>query len=264
MCYNLNGDIVDKYIDKFKQFVEENYDLNNEKVKHKYNHTMYVVENSKYLCDKLNLNEEDTFLAFIIALLHDIGRFEQAKIMSTFREDITTYDHAILGCEMLFEKNLIRYFIEEDKYDEIIKTAISNHSTYLLDESKMTEKEILHSKIIRDADKLDSFRAKSVEDIYTMANISEDDIENSKITDKVFDSFMDEKTIISRDRKTGIDIWVSYIAFIYGLYFKDSLRYINDKDYINKLFDRFDYKVDNLKMKLLKNKAIEYINSKLV
>ena len=76
----------------------------------------------------------------------------------------------------------------------------------------MTDREILHAKIIRDADKIDSFRAKATDDIRIMANITEKDIEESKITDKVFDDFMMGKTILSKDRKTGIDIWVSYIA----------------------------------------------------
>ena len=47
-----------------------------------------------------------------------------------------------------------------------------------------------------------------------MANITEYEIENSLISDNIFDDFMNEKTILSKDRKTPIDIWISYIAFI--------------------------------------------------
>lgn len=127
----------------------------------------------------------------------------------------------------------------------------------------MTDKEILHSKIIRDADKIDSFRAKTTDYIYTMANITEKDIEESKITDKVYNDFMNEKTILSKDRKTGIDIWVSYIAFVFDLNFNSSLKLIKEKDYINKLFNRFSYKNDDEKMSLLKDKANNYLNCKL-
>ena len=47
-----------------------------------------------------------------------------------------------------------------NKYDDIIETAIANHSKYIVNFEKMNKTQILHSKIIRDADKLDSFRAK--------------------------------------------------------------------------------------------------------
>lgn len=242
--------------DKFIQFIKNNYDINDDKIKHKLHHTFYVVDNSKYLCDKLNLDDETKELAMIIALLHDIGRFDQTKELQSFREDINNYDHAALGVKLLFGNNLIRYFIENDKYDEIIKIAIANHSKYIVDFNSMNEIQVLHSKIIRDADKLDSFRAKYEDDIYTMANITQEEIENSLISDNIFNDFMNEKTILSKDRKTPIDIWVSYIAFIYGLYFDESLNYISELDYVNKLVDRFDYKLKDTKTK------IEQIRSK--
>lgn len=58
-------------------------------------------------------------------------------------------------------------------------------------------------------------------------------------------------------------MWVSYIAFIYGLEFKASYKLINEKDYLNKLFNRFTYKVDNETMNELKKVAFNYLNEKL-
>lgn len=253
-------ELAKKYFDSF---VKDNFNLNDEKIFHKMNHTYQVVINAEYICNDMHLNTEDKDLAMIIALLHDIGRFDQAKQMKSFREDLTNYDHAMLGVKLLFESGEIRKFIKTDKYDTVIKKAIVNHSKYILDESNLTEKEKLHCKIIRDADKLDSFRAKTVDDIFTMANIYEKDIEDSQITEKVYNDFMNEKTIISKDRKTGIDIWISYIAFVFGLEFNSSLKLVKQKDYINKLFDRFNYKKEKEKMELLRNKALNYINDRL-
>ena len=82
--------------DKFIEFIKNSCDLNDDKVKHKLNHTLYVVDNSKYLCNKLDLDEQTKELAMIIALLHDVGRFDQAKELQNFREDINSYDHATL------------------------------------------------------------------------------------------------------------------------------------------------------------------------
>lgn len=256
----MNYDNAKKY---FEKFLNDNFDINDKKISHKINHTYNVVENAKYLCKCLELDEINTELAMIIALLHDIGRFDQTKEMQTFREDITNFDHATLGVKLLFEKSEIKNYIDNELFYPIIKKAIANHSKYILDEADMTDTEILHCKIIRDADKIDSFRAKTVDDIYTMANITKDDIEYSKVTEKVYNSFKEHKTILSKDRQTGLDIWVSYIAFIFGLEFKGSYDLINKNDYLNKLFNRFEYKVDSQTMKELKKCAFEYLSNKL-
>lgn len=247
----------------FDTFIKENYDLENEKILHKLNHTYNVVNNAEYIAEDMGLNAEDKELAMLIALLHDIGRFDQAIKTQSFREDITNYDHATLGVKILFDDGLIRNFVETNKYDEIIKQAIGNHSKYILDSTILNSEELLYCKIIRDADKIDSFRAKSIDDIYTMANITCNDIELTKISDKVFADFMNEKTILSKDRKTGIDIWISYIVFVFGLEFNSSLRKIKEKDYINILFNRFEYKNDRNRMEILRNKALRFINKKL-
>ena len=257
---SMNYDDARKY---FEKFLNQNFDINNEKISHIINHTYNVVENAKYLCKCLNLDETNTQLALIIALLHDIGRFDQAKEMQTFREDITSFDHATLGVKLLFEKGEIKNYVDDKQFYPIIEKAISNHSKYILDETDMTDDEILHCKIIRDADKINSFRAKTTDDIYTMANITQEDIENSKVTKKVYNTFKEHKTILSKDRKTGLDIWVSYIAFIYGLEFKDSYELIDKNDYLNKLFDRFEYKVDNSTMEELKKCAFVFLDNKL-
>lgn len=186
--------------------MNDNFDINDEKINHKLNHTYNVIENAKYLCECLNLDKENTELALIIALLHDIGRFDQAKEIKTFREDITSLDHATFGVELLFEKGQIKNYVDNESYYPIIEKVIGNHSKYILDETGMTDIEILHCKIIRDADKIDSFRAKTVDDIYTMANINEEDIKNSKVTEKVYNTFKKQKTILSKDRRTGLDI----------------------------------------------------------
>ena len=249
--------------ENFKNYISENFDERDPKIENKLNHTYHVVENVKYICNEMDVDNENTDLAMLIALLHDIGRFYQAREMKSFREDITNYDHATLGVKLLFEQNEIRYFIKDNKYDNIIKLAIGNHSKYILETEKLNDIELLHSNIIRDADKIDSYRAKTVDDIYTMANITSDDIEESYISDKIYNDFMNHKTILSKDRKTGIDMWVSYIAFAYGLEFKSSYKKIKENDYVNKLFNRFKYKLDNEKMLELREEILKYIDIKL-
>ena len=129
------------------------YDMSNKLIYLKYNHTYRTVEQSLNICKSLNLSEEDTDIAYLIALLHDFGRFEQVKEYNTFN-DMISIDHANLACKLLFEDGYIREFIEDDKYDEIIRKSIYSHNKYSIDE-ELSEKELMHAKIIRDADKLD-------------------------------------------------------------------------------------------------------------
>jgi putative nucleotidyltransferase with HDIG domain len=248
---------------RFEKFINDNFDIGDEKVSHKVIHTYAVIDMAEYIARDLNLDEENIELAKMIALLHDIGRFEQAKEFNNFR-DYETLDHAQLGVKILFDNNLIREFIVEDKYDEVIKISILNHNKYKLDESDMSDIEKLHSKLLRDADKTDSFRVKSIDDVYTMANITQEDIETSLISDNIYNDFMSKRTIVSKERKTAVDIWVSYIAFIFDYNFNSGLKYIKDKNYINVLIDRFSYKEKDTKEKMesIRNFAIDFINER--
>lgn len=64
--------------ESFKEYIKE-YDLGNNSIKLKIKHTYEVVKKSEYIANGLRLNKENIELAKIIALLHDIGRFEQIK-----------------------------------------------------------------------------------------------------------------------------------------------------------------------------------------
>lgn len=248
----------------FNQFINDNFNINDEKVSHKVVHTYAVVDMAKYIANDLNLDKENVELAKLIALLHDIGRFEQAKEFNNFR-DYETLDHTELGVKILFDGNLIREFVNTNEYDKLIKIAIANHNKYKLDETGMNNDEILHSKLIRDADKTDSFRVKSIDDIYTMANVTSKEVEESLISDNIYNDFMSKKTIVSKERKTAIDIWISYIAFIFDYNFSSGLKYIKEKNYINILVDRFDYKENDTKekMEVIRKFANDFIDEKI-
>ena len=125
-------------------------------------HTYHVVDNARLIAEKLKLSEEDIKLAELIALLHDVGRFEEITYLKQF--DNATFNHAEHGVKMLFEQGLIREFIKENTYDEIIKVAIANHNRLAIEDG-LDERTLLHAKIIRDADKLDNFRVKKEEKI---------------------------------------------------------------------------------------------------
>ena len=123
----------------FENYLND-YDRKNEKIKLKIVHTYGVMECSKKNAEDMKMSAEDCELAQLIGLLHDIGRFEQLKCYNRFEPG--TMDHAAFGVRILFEERLIRRFVEEDKWDEIIKTAIGHHSDYCLKGIKQIRNEM--------------------------------------------------------------------------------------------------------------------------
>ena len=251
-----------KSLQAFKDYLKK-YDINNGMIALKVRHTYGVVSLSEYIAKDINLSNEDVELAKLIALLHDIGRFEQAKEYGDFR-DYASLDHAELGIKILFEDNLIRKFIDSDKYDNIILKAIKNHNKLKI-ESGLNERELLHAKIIRDADKADNFRVKANDKFEDIFNYKKEKLENSFISDKIYNDFMNQKVIVSSQRITDIDHWVSYLALIFDFNYTSGLKYIKEKNYINIIIDRIDYKNKETKekMEIIRTFTTNYIDNKL-
>ena len=185
---------IEKAKKSFEDFLK-NYNRSELGFELKIIHTYHVMDNAKEIATKLNLSEEDIKLAELIALLHDIGRFDEITFLKKF--DSVSFDHASQGVKLLFENNLIRTFVKAEKYDEIIKKAINNHSRLEIQDG-LDEKTLLHSKIIRDADKLDNFRVKKedkIEEIFLGRAHSNEDIENSTLSNKVYETIKNKKCI---------------------------------------------------------------------
>ncbi len=249
----------------FKQFLKEYKNQDDLGFDLKVVHTYHVAENAKKLAQGLNLKEEDIKLAELIGLLHDIGRFEELKLLSKF--DSVGFNHAEHGVKMLFEDGLIRKFIPDSEYDKIIKLAITNHSKLAIEEG-LDERTLLHCKIIRDSDKLDNFRVKEeekIESIFPKMVNNKEEIENSTMSEAIYNSIKKLECVKLTDRKTPIDYWACVLAFIFDLNFSISYKIVKENNYVNHLIDRFDYKIVDTKEKMEKTKEILncYINEKI-
>lgn len=245
----------------FKSFLKKYKDNDNLGMDLKIVHTYHVMENAFLLAKRLHLSEEDIHLAELIALLHDIGRFEELTYLKQF--DSVKFDHAAYGVKMLFEDHLIRDFIEDSRYDEIIKFAINNHSRLSIEET-LDDRCLLHAKIIRDADKLDNFRVKQeekIEAIFPGKVKSKEELENATLSDKVYETVKNRKCVDIHDRITILDYWVCVLAFIFDLNFKQSIQMVKEKDYINSLIDRFHYHNfdSRVRMETIRNIMNDYI-----
>ena len=128
-----------KALKAFKDYVE-NYNPDDEKIKLKIEHIQRVSKVAEKIAKSENLLDEDVELAWLIGLLHDIGRFEQIRLYNTFN-DGKSINHAEMGIKILFEEGHIKEFIDDRKYDDLIKKAILNHNRAKI-EPELNEKEL--------------------------------------------------------------------------------------------------------------------------
>ena len=235
------------------------YDRENDRIKLKIIHTYGVVKQAEELAERMHLSAEDTDLARLIALLHDIGRFEQLKRYDSFEPG--TMDHAAYGVKVLFDEGMIRRFLPDDKWDSIIYTAIAHHSDYELPEISDPQT-LLHAKLIRDEDKLDNCRVKLEDDLPVFMGMSGEDIGAQTITPKVYDTVLSNQCIYSPDRVTKMDYWVSYVAHFCDIYFRASFDIIKEHDYLNKIIDRIPYSNPDTKnqMETIRSHLAEFIH----
>lgn len=230
MNFNLAKETFEQYLDT--------YDRNDDKIRLKIIHTYGVIDQVTEIAHRMHLSDEDTSLAQIIALLHDIGRFEQLKRFNSFEPG--TMDHAAYGVKVLFDENMIRRFIEDSRWDSIIRTAIARHSDYKL-EGITDERTLLHAKLIRDADKLDNCRVKLEDDLETFMGASADVIGRQRISPAIYDTVLSDRCILSQDRVTQMDYWVSYLAYFYDINFRESFDIIEEQDWLTRIIRRIPY-----------------------
>lgn len=204
---------------------------NTERINLKTAHMIRVMKNSMQLASALNLSSEDVKLAGLIGLIHDIGRFEQVRIYDTFI-DSQSINHAMFSSEQLFKHGLIRAFLQDSSYDYIIKSAIENHNKFEIAQCR-DSRELLHCKIIRDADKADIY-VQVLESDPTLVFDGEYSITDT-VNEKVFRDFKQHKCIKNEDMHTKLDDYIRKVALIYGLYFPETLKMIADSNLIDRL-----------------------------
>ena len=116
--------MLEKEIKEFYKYVD-NFDQNEENIIKKKNHSIRVMNHSLNIAKSLNLKEDEIYLAGLIGLLHDIGRFVQyedgtdhAEASADLAMDLLE-DAGFTGKEIRIISDAIRYHrdkrVKEDK-----------------------------------------------------------------------------------------------------------------------------------------------------
>lgn len=233
---------------RFKEYTD-NYDLSDPKIALKAAHTYRVADFCEQIAISEGLSDEDVLIAWYTGLLHDIGRFEQVSRFNTFYDSISV-DHGHLSCEILWgtntipkayrcpggniEPGIIREFVPDDLYDDIIYTAIWQHSIYKIDDN-MDDRTKMFCNILRDADKIDIFRVNMETPMNEIHNVPIEEFYNSEITPEVLNSFYEHHCVLRSLKKTAIDHVVGYISLYWELVFPQSKKIALDKGYFKSL-----------------------------
>ena len=271
VCDDLNGliDVVESInkpainrknvINAFAEYVR-NYDPSDEKIKLKIDHTYRVAGLCQRIAESLGLSEPDVDIAWLLGMLHDIGRFEQIRRFGTFN-DVQSVDHAEFGADLLFKEGLIRKFAEgyyeecelarsgNEEAEQIIKNnehhnkdtgllemAIRQHNKYRVKED-LTERQRMFCDILRDADKVDIFKVNADIPMEIIYDVTTEELKNGIITKEVLESFYKKETVLKSVRRSAVDHIVGHISLLFELVYKESYRQAKERGYVYKLLD---------------------------
>ena len=247
-------------MDTFAAYVEH-YNAQDEKVRLKIEHTYRVAELCEVIAQSLKLSAEETDLAWFIGLLHDVGRFEQLRQYGTFI-DAESVDHAKYGAAILFTEGRIRDYLEKDREDELIETAVACHNEYRIPEN-LDERTRQFCDIIRDADKIDILKVNvecPLEEIY---NVSSKELRSCQVTQEVMDSFEQKHAVLRSLKRAAVDHVVGHISLVYELVYPVSVKLVREQGYLEQLMNfQSENPVTMQQFERIREKMGEYMERK--
>ena len=222
----------------------------------KLEHTNRVVRLSEILAVSIFHDKKDYInLAKIIAVLHDIARWEQMKVYNGFSD--MQGDHGEAGAEIVSQNDMLNGI--ENEYKQIVLIAISEHNkkhSKIYDEFTQ-----IFVDIIKDADKIDNLYIE-VEN-YNNSDKSLKNIlpfsEENRLSPRIYDSIINGCLADVKDRETMIDFKFFKMAWCYGIKIPKSIEIIRENGYIQNIYN--DISCPDEKMKEAYEKICAYLEN---
>lgn len=213
------------------------YNAEDPKVKLKIDHTYRVAALCEQIGESVLESDEQIDVAWLLGMLHDIGRFEQLRRFGTF-SDAQSIDHANFGADLLFKDGLLEQYVEiaDPALRALIEHAIRQHSAYRIDES-LDDVTKTFCKILRDADKIDILKVNHdvpTEEIY---NVTTKVLKNDIVSQGVMDNFKLHQATPRAMKQTAVDNIVGHISLVYELEYPISYELVKKQGYLDKLLE---------------------------
>ena len=229
------------------------FDSSNLQIANKIRHTWHVAENCSVIASSL---AADADLAWLIGVLHDIGRFEQIRVVHGY-DDSLGLDHGDYGAKLLFEDGWIRRFLPDPSADEIIRKAVRYHNKYALPPS-LSPEELLYAQVVRDADKIDNFRGFHENDFYSFHERTEREVQESLISDEIVQCFLRHETIPFELIRSPADFFLIPYALYFGLVYPASRRLADEQGNYRRMLDyRFESEENRTRFELIRQAILE-------
>jgi putative nucleotidyltransferase with HDIG domain len=236
----MNREIVKEYRGWFDGYVRSFRSDDRElqrNIEMKEKHTLRVCDEILSLGEELGLHNGDLQLAEVLALFHDVGRFEQYAYYRTF-VDRDSEDHAALGVKILKENEVLVGL--DNRTRNLILRSISYHNRATLPLEE-TEECLFCTKLLRDADKLDIW--KVVTDYYRRKNWRRNVAielglpDTPGISDAVYKSLMREEIINAGHLNNLNDFKLLQVGWIYSINFAPTFDRIEERKYLDIIRD---------------------------
>lgn len=241
---------MNNYIEYFTNYVKFNYDINDELIIMKYYHSLRVAYLMCLLAKKLNLNEEDSLLAFKIGLCHDLGRFYEVVLNGKFNNNI--FDHGAYSNKILYNDKFIKYMDIQDHL--LFRKAIYYHNKK--DISNLSPREELFANMLRDADKIDILRIRVIGKKMEFKSLP---------TNIVLNNYMNGLNIDIKDIHNKSDSIILYLSFIKDLVFDESFDILLDNNFLNTFINSIEIDenrqdlVNSLINKIEERRGMKYV-----
>ncbi len=260
MEYNVDTDFFHSW---FRNYVESFYTEDpkiQQNIRLKEEHTLRVCTEILRLGKALKLNGNALRLAEIIALFHDIGRFEQFTTYGTF-DDRMSENHATLGLKVLKATNVLSGLTKMEQ--TIVYNAIEYHNVRRVPDNgdELIE---LHSKLIRDADKLDIWYV--VTNYYTERHRQRNPALELELPDTsdyslcFVDDLLNDRVSNSYDLKSFNDMKLLQLGWIFDINFTPTFFYIQERRIIEKIITALP---DTEDIRKIQNHVTDYLEKRI-
>ncbi|UCF43591.1 MAG: HD domain-containing protein [Planctomycetota bacterium] len=253
---------LDKFRAWFDDYVAGFYgddEFINANIKLKDEHSRRTCQEMLELADELGLSASQRRRAEVLALLHDIGRFEQFVKYRTYN-DPRSVNHCLLGLEVLRRTKVLEQLQDEER--ELVERVIEYHGLMELP-AGLDGECLLLSKLLRDADKLDIFYV--VTDYYQQYR---DDPEGFKLEIElpdepgysmdVVEQLLAGQRIDYSKLRTWNDMKLCQLGWIYDVNFSTTLKRIKQRGFLEMIFEFLPATED---IKRVREKIFEFVES---
>jgi len=260
----MERDKIEKFRAWFDDYVAGFYgddEFVNANIKLKEEHSRRTCEEMLYLAEELRLSDEQKQTAEVIALFHDIGRFEQFVKYRTYN-DPKSVNHCLLGLDVLHRTKVLNGL--EEKESQIIKRAIEYHGCKELPKDLDGEC-LLFSRLIRDADKIDIYYV--VTDYYRQYR---DDPDGFKLevelpnkpgySAQIVEKILHGQQIDYHNLRTWNDMKLCQLGWVFDVNFTPTLKRIRQRRFLEMILDFLPKTAD---IEKVKEKIFEYVDLRI-